>query len=222
MEPNKMEEDFRKKLNAREIQPSDAAWDRLDAMLSVAENKKPKRNFRWLFIAAGLALFFSVGLFLFQQQKNMPEIQIKNPTVVTSDENKEVLGESNPIVSQQGISESNGEVAAVENKSVSKAKSNIRTKVKAKTDFQQQIVKEEIVEVVPQNDPEIQKIAPDTEKLLVDTNIPKEKHQVKVSANSLLNSVEGELNQEFRETTLQRINRNFKTVKTAVANRNYQ
>jgi hypothetical protein len=38
----------------------------------------------------------------------------------------------------------------------------------------------------------------------------------------LLNSVEGELNQEFRETTLQRLNRNFKTVKTAVANRNYQ
>ncbi|WP_155958854.1 hypothetical protein [Flavobacterium limnosediminis] len=222
MEPNKMEEEFRKKLNAREIQPSGAAWDRLDAMLSVTENKKPKRNFRWLYIAAGLALFFTVGLFLFQQEKNTPEIQMNTPSVVISEENKEVGGETIPSVSQQVISEVKNEVAVAENKDVSKTKTDKKSAVKAAQDFQQQNVKEEIAQVIPQNEPEIQKITVDTEKLLADTDKPKEKPQVKVSANSLLSSVEGELNQEFRETALQRLNRNFKTVKTAVANRNYE
>jgi hypothetical protein len=222
MEPNKMEEEFRKKLNAREIQPSDAAWDRLDAMLSVAENKKPKRNFRWVFIAAGLALFFAEGLFLFQQEKNTPEIKMTNPTVVTSGENQQVSGESNPIVSHEGISEIKKEVAVAENQTASKTKTNKKTAVKTTSDFQQQFVKEEIAEVSPQKEPEIQKMMVDAEKLLADSDKPKEKPQVKVSANSLLSSVEGELNQEFRETTLQRLNRNFKTVKTAVVNRNYQ
>ena len=45
MEPNKLENQFREKLNNREIQPSANAWDRLDAMLSVAnvtDNTKAK------------------------------------------------------------------------------------------------------------------------------------------------------------------------------------
>ena len=40
MEPNKFEKQIREQLNSREIQPSKKSWDRLDAMLSVAEEKK--------------------------------------------------------------------------------------------------------------------------------------------------------------------------------------
>ena len=42
MEPNKLENQIREKLHSREIQPSAQAWDRLDAMLTVAEEKKNK------------------------------------------------------------------------------------------------------------------------------------------------------------------------------------
>lgn len=227
MEPNKMEEDFRKKLNAREIQPSEAAWDRLDAMLSVAENKKPKRKNTFLFIAASLALFFAVGLFLLQQEKSNPEIQITNPTVGTSDENRAVLEEKGTpeesnTVSNQKVSEMKQNETIAENQLILKAKKNSKSEAKTTTDFEQQIVKEEIAEVIPKTEPEVQKAVADAEKLLATTDKPKAKPQVKVNANSLLSSVEGELNQEFRETTLQRLNRNFKTVKTAVANRNYE
>ena len=45
MAPNKIEKQFREKLNSREIQPSSQSWDRLDAMLSVAEEKKNKTFF---------------------------------------------------------------------------------------------------------------------------------------------------------------------------------
>lgn len=227
MEPNKMEEDFRKKLNSREIQPSEAAWDRLDAMLSVAENKKPKRNNTFLFIAAGLALFFAVGLFLFQQENTNQEIRLTNPTVVTSDEKVPVLGKTEVFqegirATDQTISEVKSSQAIAENQVISNTKKEMKSEAKTTTDFQHQTMKEQIAEVIPKQEPETQKSTLDGEKLLAITDAPKEKQKVKVSANSLLSSVEGELNQEFRETTLQRLSRNFKTVKTAVANRNYE
>ena len=56
MEPNKLEREFREKLEKRAIQPSDMAWDRLDAMLSVAEKKK-KPNRAWMYMAAS---FFGI------------------------------------------------------------------------------------------------------------------------------------------------------------------
>lgn len=228
MEPNKMEEEFRKKLSTREIQPSEAAWDRLDAMLSVAENKKPKRNNTFLFIAAGLALFFAVGLFLFEQENTNPEIQLSTPAVVTSDEKQPPVLEKTQVFQQgidatdQKISEGKPNHAIAENQIISVAKKKVKSDVKTTTDFQQQTVKEAIAEVIPKKEPEMQNATTDTEKLVAVTDAPKEKQKVKVNANSLLSSVEGELNQEFRETTLQRLNRNFKTVKTAVANRNYE
>jgi hypothetical protein len=64
MAPNKIDNQIKEKLNAREIQPSAPAWDRLDAMLTVAEAKQPKRNFTWLYIAAAFLLFSGLGFFL--------------------------------------------------------------------------------------------------------------------------------------------------------------
>jgi hypothetical protein len=46
--------------------------------------------------------------------------------------------------------------------------------------------------------------------------------KVKVNAQNLLSQVDGELDQSFRETKLERIQRNFKTVKEALVNRNNQ
>ena len=81
MEPNKIEKQFREKLNAREIQPSAQAWDRLDAMLSVAEEKKTKKPFGFLFIAASILVFATLGLFFFNQ--NGTEINTINMVVGT-------------------------------------------------------------------------------------------------------------------------------------------
>ena len=52
MEPNKWEKEIKEKLNKRTIQPGEMAWDRLDAMLSVAEKKK-KPKYKWMYVAAG-------------------------------------------------------------------------------------------------------------------------------------------------------------------------
>ena len=90
MAPNKIEKQFREKLNSREIQPSSQAWDRLDAMLSVAEEKKTKPFLGWLFIAASILVLLTVGIFLFTQknttmepQNNVVETEVKKDTIKT-------------------------------------------------------------------------------------------------------------------------------------------
>lgn len=88
MEPNKLETLMREKLNSREIQPSSQAWDRLDAMLSVAEEKKTKPFLGWLFIAASILVLLTVGMFLFTEknatiepQNNVVETEVKKDTI---------------------------------------------------------------------------------------------------------------------------------------------
>jgi hypothetical protein len=82
MKPNKLDNQIREKLNAREIQPSAQAWDRLDAMLTVSEEKKPKKGYGWFFVAASTILFFGLGFFIFNTNKTQ-EIENSNPIVTT-------------------------------------------------------------------------------------------------------------------------------------------
>ena len=46
--------------------------------------------------------------------------------------------------------------------------------------------------------------------------------KIKVNSNSLLSSVEGELNESFRSKVLHTAVKNYNAIKTSVANRNYQ
>ena len=81
MEPNNnLENQFRDKLNAREIQPSPMAWDRLDAMLTVAENKKPKRKWNWLLIAASFVGILFAGFAVYELQST--KIDTNNGIVI--------------------------------------------------------------------------------------------------------------------------------------------
>ena len=89
MAPNKIENQIKEQLNAREIQPTEMAWDRLDSMLSVAEAKSAKRSpffsFRFIGIAASFLVFLSIGILYFNQKST--EIKPENNVVVTEKEN---------------------------------------------------------------------------------------------------------------------------------------
>lgn len=85
MEPNNIDNQIRQKLNVSEIQPSAQAWDRLDAMLALSEAKKAKKNYRWIFVAASIVLFFGLGYFLFNANETT-EINNSVPVVTTSNE----------------------------------------------------------------------------------------------------------------------------------------
>ena len=86
MEPNKLENQFKEKLNSREINPTKMAWDRLDDMLTITEEKKPKRNYDWMYIAASIIGFIFIGVLFFSQTEEL--IDVKRNEVVL--ENKEI------------------------------------------------------------------------------------------------------------------------------------
>ena len=106
MEPNKLETQIKEKLSSREIQPTEMAWDRLDAMLSVSEEKKTKRfpflTSKFIGIAASVLVFLSVGLYFINQENT--DIDIQESVVVkeevktnTSEENTNSVEEINSI-----------------------------------------------------------------------------------------------------------------------------
>lgn len=107
MEPNKLENQIREKLNSREIRPSANSWDRLDAMLSVAEEKKTKRPFvflsRRIGVAASILVLLTVGVFFFNQKS----IQINTQKgIATKDTVQKPLNKSQiPIVEKNNTNQ---------------------------------------------------------------------------------------------------------------------
>ena len=238
MEPNNFEKDFREKLNERKIEPSDKAWDRLDAMLSLAENKKPdkKKKNRWLYIAASVVGFLLVGTFFFNQKKSINEPS-KIDVVIKEDTNKDSIekptlnaidsAKTAVAISEKGI---------VEKSEKEKQSDNVRKQNKPIKNEQKQIAESS---VIIKNNQEKQSINKPTsvaenskkenvdqlleaaEKSVVAENSTKQK-KVKINADDLLNQVDGELEQSFREKVITKVNKNYQTVKVALANRNQQ
>jgi hypothetical protein len=105
MEPNKFENQFREKLNSRELNPSEAAWDRLDAMLSVVD--KPKRKFSWLYIAASILGFLLVSTIFFNQKENTIDVKKNNVAIENKTEKVNLKTEIKSIKTESDFSKIN-------------------------------------------------------------------------------------------------------------------
>ncbi|MGL2963056.1 hypothetical protein ACSVH2_04455 [Flavobacterium sp. RSB2_4_14] len=240
MEPNKIEKQFRDKLNAREIQPSAQAWDRLDAMLSIAEEKKTRKPFGFLFIAASILVFVTLGLFLFNQ--NGIEVKPENSVVGTETEKDTV--QNSVTDSQKTIVEApkaNEVVASTSNQPETRnpqpatrnsqlSTNNIIIKDKeieyqnssdvAQKDLPKIMERKEIMltkEIKAKSDDNLLADLDKTIKQSANT-----KSAIKVDAKSLLSQVDGEVELSFREKVFTKVNKNYKEVKVALANRNNQ
>ncbi|WP_316634293.1 hypothetical protein [uncultured Flavobacterium sp.] len=239
MEPNNFEKDFREKLNQRTIEPSDKAWDRLDAMLSVAENKKPKKKNRWLYIAASIVGFLLVGTFFFNQKKSAIETP-KNNVVIEENTKKDsvekpILNVKNSVKEEVAVSEKTAiQISNKErknhpdplkiklNKTTKNEKNQIAESSIIKNNQEKQSIKNEnpIVEISKKET--VDQLLDSAEKNVVAQNSVKSKAKIKVNANDLLNQVDGELELSFREKVITKVNKNYQTVKVALANRNQQ
>lgn len=226
MEPNKIEKEFKEKLEQRTIQPSEMAWDRLDAMLSVAENKKPKKNRTWMYMAAAFLVFLLAGvLFLNREKENNGLENNQNNVVTTEGDIENTTGTAEtiaaPVANQEAVAVQ-GTQSPIQNKkegSISKSVStqnDIKTLPAMSNEALAATDKKESPVILPVND---------SGKLLASATspeTPKKKSTVKVDANSLLSSVEEELDNSFKTKVLIGTVENFKAVRSAVANRNYQ
>jgi hypothetical protein len=116
MAPNSKEK-IQEAFSKRTLEPSQQAWDRLDAMLTVAEKKSTKKNYFWLYIAASLVLFFGVGYFFFNQEETLKP-SIKNEVVVK--DNLEIESQESGEVSNKKDSSN-----TMSNSSVKKKENNV-------------------------------------------------------------------------------------------------
>lgn len=243
MAPNKIDTKIKEQLGSREIKPTGQAWDRLDAMLSVAENKK-KKNYSWIYIAASFILFSSVGFWFYNQ--NNEKIIIKNNNVVTNDsaidtlQTKNNRKENEIFVNEKAVRlvENNNElVQKREQLSSTVIKTNETIKVKKTEEQKSKLLAEnkkaeiKVEEITITNETNKYITAELLLAAVENRNIEKKqlnkvdkkvKSTLKVSTSSLLSSVETELDVEFRENNLEKISRNFNQVKSALANRNYE
>jgi hypothetical protein len=248
MEPNNIENQIREKLNSREIQPSEMSWDRLDAMLSVAEEKKTKRfpflSFQFIGIAASILVFLSVGLFFINQKE---EVSGTDNQIVTKEvENNKEQNDSvitkqkftNEIVTQQqeqvAVTINNKPQIINKKSSESFNQNNQKTGVNPIINKEKEI-EYQATEVIAQKDmPRIisqekiempKKVAVNVDDLLASVEKTSKKEanaKVKVNANILLSQVDGELEQTFRQKVINRISKNYQEVKVALANRNQE
>ncbi|RUT69372.1 hypothetical protein D0817_16155 [Flavobacterium cupreum] len=238
MEPNNFEKDFREKLNQRKIEPSDKAWDRLDAMLSVAEEKKPKKKNKWLYIAASIAGLLLVGTFFLNQGKKVEVLQ--NQMVIQENSQKDSVvkpgfkpmdSSKNEMAVSEKESLQNAENSKAPEKITKKKGINI-VKNKANSIAEVSIINQNNQQSKPGNNPinvpEIPKnetaeqLLNTAEKAVVAENSAKPKSKIKINASDLLNQVDGELELSFREKVITKVNKNYQTVKVALANRNQQ
>jgi len=238
MEPNNFEKDFREKLNQRKIEPSDKAWDRLDAMLTIAEEKKPKRKNKWLYVAASIVGFLLLGTFFFNQKKTIEtpknEVVIEGNSQkgseaksglneIDSIKEKIIISEKEPNLSSEN---SNNKVDVINQKSNQTIKNETNqiaesSVINQKNQQAQSGSNQISVYEIPKNETTDQ-LLNTAEKSSVAESSVKPKTKIKINANDLLHQVDGELELSFREKVITKVNKNYQTVKVALANRNQQ
>jgi hypothetical protein len=226
MAQHKIDNQIKSKLNTREIQPSSQAWDRLDVMLTVSENKKSKKGYGWFFVAASVVLFFGLGFFIFNQNEE-PKINNSIPVVTSVDEDIDSI-ETNKI---NQISVEKEQPILVQNENnfstTQTNKKSGRSKELVKGD---NVIDEKNTSNTHHPTPITQ--LPSSEKLLVEVQVNEKEiplnkknsvtSKIKIDAASLLSTVEKELDENYKETTLDKLTKKFQDAKSALANRNYE
>ena len=235
MEQDNFNKNIQEKFNFRTIEPSETAWNKLDAMLTLAEEKKQPKIFFWLSIAATFLLFMGVGYVFFQQNektKLMPSTEeiVKSKTNSETETHKQSMKESS--VSSENELANN---ATISTTSESKKSTTIYTAQNENSKlevYEMALLKQE--EVITANEIKKEGIKqeikeptynyPTAETLLAEVQGEKKpsntvsfKSSLRVNPNELLQAVESELDQTFKEKTITKL----KQAKSAFVNRNY-
>ncbi len=236
---NKVEKEFKTQLDQREINPTPAAWDRLDAMLTVAEEKKAKPLYNWMYIAASIIGFIAIGFVFFSQTKELVDVKRNevvienNAPIQTKDSSqKEVptpiqIKQKQEVIAAQSISNPQNS----KNK-VSLEKIQISNTAITNQTSENKLKNTSIITQEPssnwrsnQKTNEINPNSPfqnTTETQITAVESKTKNPTIKVNASNLLSEVDNELELSFREKVIRKIDKNYKTVKVALANRNQQ
>jgi hypothetical protein len=243
---NNFEKQVQQKLNNREIKPSANSWDRLDAMLSVDEKPKKGKRFFWLNIAASFIILASIGYYFYNQNSTIQTtheesiiVDIEKKDEKSNQKESETIAEE-VLVTNDKIEETNKTSIHFKSSTI-KNKQSTKNNLDGVSNINQSTEKnnkgsnlvENLNSATQNQQPTTNKYI-SAEKLLADvSNVkyePKNSEKINqrtrkgisVNPNSLLSNAETELNHSYRESALDKLNKNFNSVKTVLANRNYQ
>ena len=240
MEPNKVDKIFRKSLQDREINPTPAAWDRLDAMLTVAEEKKAGPTYNWLYIAATIIGFIAIAIVFFSKTEPLEDVRrneivyenqtpIQGKDSIQDEKQKEILA---PEISETVAESTQNKPTQSINKNQTNLNNNpIERKPNNQTQLERQPSNEAIANnqaIINQKTEQSDQLSkpitnnPSTAVATLESNPKLGKTPIKVNASNLLSEVDGELELSFREKVINKINKNYKTVKVALDTRNQQ
>ena len=234
---NKLEKEFKNQLDQREIKPSPAAWDRLDAMLTVREEKKVKPIYNWIYIAASIIGFLAIGYVFFSNPAEL--VDVKRTEIV---ENNAPKPTNDSINKEQQIPlQIEKETEVIADNQVATQKNNSTISPSQKINKQINVPQNQIAQtsntnknnidqsneksINNQKTNEFNQISPNqisSQAQIAEVSSKANNPTVKVNASYLLSEVDNELELSFREKVIRKIDKNYKTVKVALANRNQQ
>lgn len=239
MEPEKFEKSIKEQLQRREIKPSAGSWEKLEGRLEQKEERS-KRPFLWLGLAAAFAaIFVLMGTFfsnpftqnepaVVEETSEMPvKLQQESPEF-KPDPTKEVMIASEetetpeilqPEESARVLNEKNKALAVVTEPGMETKPASEEIQKPDLASVKKKLSEEHPEMLAKISDSEIEALL-----LLAEADMDEASagYATKtVSPDDLLNEVEYELEQSFRDKIFQTITEGFSKAKTAVANRNF-
>ncbi|QLE01791.1 hypothetical protein HX109_09565 [Galbibacter sp. BG1] len=236
MSRNPLDEDIKNRLENRRIATSSNAWQKLEAKLDMPNNeaKTKSRPINW--VAASILLLFATGTYVFfNAEENVSAVVVKDrdkkmePEGVNklpeTFENKEG-GVTEKSTKKEFVKQNSTKEAPVKTKeAITDGVEIVQNESMKKEDFETQKINEVASQIIElkQNetvtDEEIEALLLAAQKSIYKERINK-KSPDSLSAMALLEEVETELDQSFKEKVFEAIKEGFVKVKTAVAERN--
>jgi hypothetical protein len=231
MEQHKLEKQFKEKLSNREINPSGAAWDRLDAMLSIAESKtdtstkqKSNRKFIWLYVAASIMGILFVGNLILNPKETLIQNPENNVVIIKKSTRENEKIETTSPTKQLNADETIAKqrraplVQTVNRKNSTIKNPIINAPEEIVAESKQSNHNESIILNKSGSTTNIDSLLASVEK----PALTAKKSGIKINSSALLNQVDGEVQLSFREKALHTITKKYKEAKEALANRNNQ
>jgi len=239
MEPQKFNDQIKHTLENREIEPSAKSWEQLRAKLDKKEKKAIPLNW-WLGIAASfiggillVSIFYNTSEILNTPQvvektneiENSQPFPISKEAIVSQEEEikEEVVA---PVIPKNKNLESESEIVHTTSN-----KTKVQEKMESKTlSNEQMVIAEKVDELITailsleENNIDLTEeevdalLANATQQILIEKQLKTSTAQI--NANSLLEDVEMELDQSFREKIFEMLKVGFNKTRTAIATRN--
>ncbi len=244
MEPNKIDNIVKQKLEKRSVLPKENTWNRLEMLLDEEEQETKKGGYIKYAIAASVILFLGIFFFMNQNAKDeQPQIIVDAP-IIKEDAPTVISTSSNEKTPKDTLAEQEEKIVVKPEKAVATIRSSNRKHVYKKKQllvvnenpkgvnnnvtgsFKEVSIEKNTLAVkvsIVKNktlDNEVDSLLALAENELVQSKQIKKYKNIDANANALLINVEQELDLTFKDKMFKKLKNGLQKTRTAVNNRN--